>query len=282
MLYLNELTHSYGSTKAVDCLSLHVREGEILGLLGANGAGKSTLVNLIAGLLKPDSGRIQIGDKGHQSPFANRRRIGVAPQSIALYMDLSARENLEFFGRLYGLTGETLRSRVAWAIDFVGLSDRQNDRLNTYSGGMKRRVNLAAAVLHQPKLLLLDEPTVGVDPQSRNAILEQVVSLKEQGCTIIYTSHYMAEVEQISDRVAIVDHGKLIALGSVGEILAEHGGEHKVIATGESGEEAFSMADPTQALRSLARIPGLRGFRTVQPSLETVFLNLTGRDLRDP
>lgn len=282
MLHLNELTHRYGPIKAVDSLSLHVRKGEILGLLGANGAGKSTLVNLVAGLLKPDSGQVQLSDNGHESPLSFRRQIGVAPQSIALYMDLSARENLVFLGRLYGLKGAVLRKRVAWAVAFVGLSNRQDDRLSTYSGGMKRRINLAAAVLHQPKLLLLDEPTVGVDPQSRNAILEQVLALKAQGCTIIYTSHYMEEVEQIADRVAIMDHGKLIALGSVAEILAEHGGGHKVIATGEAGEEAFSMVEPTKALRALARVPGLRDFRTVQPSLETVFLNLTGRDLRDP
>lgn len=281
MLQIENLTKSYGSLLAVDGLSLHVQRGEIFGFLGPNGAGKSTVVNLAVGLLKPDSGRIQIGTHGNPESPAVRRHIGFAPQSLALYSDLNARENLAFFGRLYGLQGKKLTKQVDWAIEFVDLKDRQLDLVDTYSGGMKRRVNLAAALLHDPKLLLLDEPTVGVDPQSRNAILERILTLKQGGCTVIYTSHYMEEVERICDRVAIIDEGKLLAMGTVQDLITKHGGGNRVLATHAKGEENFPLNNPNDAIRSLARIPDMLSFRTEQPTLETVFLNLTGRSLRD-
>jgi ABC-2 type transport system ATP-binding protein len=281
MLKIENLTKRYGSLLAVDELDLHVRKGEIFGFLGPNGAGKSTVVNLAVGLLQPNSGQIQIGSHGSPENPVVRRHIGLAPQSLALYTDLNARENLAFFGRLYGLQGKKLSKQVDWAIDFVDLKDRQLDLVETYSGGMKRRVNLAAALLHDPELLLLDEPTVGVDPQSRNAILERVVALKQRGCTVVYTSHYMEEVERICDRVAIIDEGKLLALGTVQELINQHGGGHRVVATHPKGEEIFPLNNPSDAIRSLARVPDMLSFRTEQPTLETVFLNLTGRSLRD-
>ena len=281
MLQIEKLTKSFGSLLAVDGLDLHVKKGEIFGFLGPNGAGKSTVVNLTVGLLKANSGRIQIGTHGSPENPSVRRHIGLAPQSLALYADLNARENLTFFGRLYGLQGKKLTKQVDWAIDFVDLKDRQLDPVDTYSGGMKRRVNLAAALLHEPDLLLLDEPTVGVDPQSRNAILDRVLALKERGCTVIYTSHYMEEVERICDRVAIIDEGKLLALGTVQELINKHGGGHRVVAIRADGEESFPLNNPNDAVRALARIPDMLSFHTEQPNLETVFLNLTGRSLRD-
>jgi ABC-2 type transport system ATP-binding protein len=281
MLQIENLTKRYGSLLAVDGLSLQVQSGEIFGFLGPNGAGKSTVVNLAVGLLKPDGGRIQIGTHGNPESPAVRQHVGLAPQSLALYADLNARENLTFFGRLYGLQGKKLTKQVDWAIDFVDLKDRQLDPVDTFSGGMKRRVNLAAALLHEPEILLLDEPTVGVDPQSRNAILERVVALKQRGCTVIYTSHYMEEVERICDRVAIIDEGKLLAMGTVQDLINQHGGGHRVVATHPKGEESFPLTNPSDAIRSLARVPDMLSFRTEQPTLETVFLNLTGRSLRD-
>jgi len=281
MLHLTEITKSFDNHRAVDGLDLHIPKGEIFGFLGPNGAGKSTTVNLIVGLLDADSGDIRIGESGHPSSAKVREQIGIAPQSLALYAALSAKENLEFVGKCYRLTGKHLTDRVAWALEFVGLSDRQEDRVETYSGGMKRRLNLAAALLHEPALLLLDEPTVGVDPHSRNAILDRVMDLKKSGCTIIYTSHYMEEVERICDRVGIMDHGKMLAIGTVEQLIQDHGGQHAVVATTKAGEERFTMSDPQDALRALARVNDLQDFHTERPSLENVFLNLTGRSLRD-
>lgn len=281
MLRSSQLTKSYGSILAVDRLDLEVKDGEVFGFLGPNGAGKSTVVSLAVGLQKPDSGEIKIGNIGSPGDPSVRQIVGVAPQALALYSDLSARENLEFFGRLYGLKGKQLNKQLDWAIEFIDLKERQMDPIKSYSGGMKRRVNLAAALLHDPKLVLLDEPTVGVDPQSRNAILERILDLKERGCTIIYTSHYMEEVEKICDRVAIIDQGKLLAIGTVKDLVRKHGGGNRVVATLPNGEESFELGSPKDAIRSLARLPDLVSFRTEQPNLETVFLNLTGRSLRD-
>jgi len=281
MLRLTHLTKSFGSLTAVDDLSLEIKEGEIFGFLGPNGAGKSTVVNMATGRLGPDQGTISIGDFGAPTEAATRFHIGIAPQQLSLYDELTARENLVFFGSIYGLQGEALQKQVDWALEFVNIRDRENDPLHQFSGGMMRRVNLAAAILHEPKLLLLDEPTVGVDPQSRNAILERIQDMRTRGCTIVYTSHYMEEVERICDRIGIIDHGKLLTLGTVEEILAQHGQTHKVVATTQSGEEHFDVTDPAEALRALARVPELLEFRTEKPTLETVFLNLTGRSLRD-
>ena len=281
MLQLSQVTKSFGSHRAVDELHLTIAPGEIFGFLGPNGAGKSTTVNLIVGLLQADSGEIRIGEGGQPSSARVRESIGLAPQALALYDSLTGRENLVFIGKCYRLSGSILAERVDWALDFVGLSDRQNDRAETYSGGMKRRLNLAAALLHKPKLLLLDEPTVGVDPQSRNAILERVLDLKESGCTVLYTSHYMEEVERICDRVGVIDQGKMLAVGTVEELIAQHGGPHAVVARGQTGEQRFEMSHPGEALQALADVENLQDFHTERPNLESVFLNLTGRSLRD-
>jgi ABC-2 type transport system ATP-binding protein len=248
MLTFTNVRKSFGTTVAVDGLSLSVRQGEVLGLLGPNGAGKSTSVSLAVGLLTPDSGTVTIEGSTPSDP-AVRQRIGVAPQALAIYELLSGEENLRFFGQVYGLSGAALDRRVAWCLDFVGLTDRRKDWVGAYSGGMKRRLNLAAALLHDPALLLLDEPTVGVDPQSRNSIFESIEALQREGRTVIYTTHYMEEAARLCDRIAIVDHGKLLALGTVDDLIAQHGGEATVVVQG--------------------------------PTLEKVFLTLTGRSLRD-
>ena len=249
MLTLENVRKSYGPVVAVDGLSLTVARGEVLGLLGPNGAGKSTSVNLAVGLLAPDTGAVRIDGKGSPTDPAVRRSIGVAPQALAVYELLSGEENLRFFGEVYGLTGATLAERVRWSLDFVGLTDRRRDRVGTYSGGMKRRLNLAAALVHDPELVLLDEPTVGVDPHSRNQIFENILALKRLGRTLIYTTHYMEEAERLCDRVAIIDKGKLLALGSVQQLLDAHGVKPKMVLQGAT--------------------------------LEEVFLHLTGRSLRD-
>jgi ABC-2 type transport system ATP-binding protein len=240
VLSLTDVAKQYGATRAVDGLSLSTQSGEVLGLLGPNGAGKSTTVSLSVGLLAPDAGRVAVDGADPRVPQV-RQRIGVAPQALALYDLLSAEENLRFFGEVYGLHKTRLRDRVRWALEFVGLSDRRSHRVATFSGGMKRRLNLASAVVHDPMLVLLDEPTVGVDPHSRNQIFENILALKRMGRTLIYTTHYMEEAERLCDRVAIIDRGRLLTIGPVAALLQEH-----------------------QA-----------------PSLEHLFLRLTGRRLRD-
>src|SRR5574341_311307 len=193
MRTLASVTKRYGSTVAVDDLSLEVRPGEIFGLLGPNGAGKSTTVHLAVGLLEPDAGSVRLGDHGRPGMPAVRRQLGLAPQALAIYDQLTGRENLEFFGRIYDLAGAALARRVEWALEFVRLTDRAKDRVSEYSGGMKRRLNIAAALVHDPRMLLLDEPTVGVDPPSRNAIFDSIEALRAEGRTVIYTTHYMEE-----------------------------------------------------------------------------------------
>jgi ABC-2 type transport system ATP-binding protein len=234
---------------AVDELTLSVTRGEVLGLLGPNGAGKSTTIHLAVGLLAPDAGTVTVAGAGSPTEDATRRRLGVAPQALALYDLLSGEENVRFMGELHGLEGARLRERVQWALEFVGLIDRRRSRVDTYSGGMKRRLNLAAAIVHDPELILLDEPTVGVDPQSRNQIFDNILALKQLGRTIIYTTHYMEEAERLCDRVAVIDQGRLLALGSVPQLLDAHGVAPKMVLQ--------------------------RG------TLEEVFLQLTGRSLRD-
>jgi len=280
VLRLTGLRKTYGRIVAVDGLDLEVCAGEMFGLLGPNGAGKSTTVSLAIGLLEPDAGRVEIVGFGSPADPAVRARIGVAPQALAIYDDLSAEENLAFFGRLQGLTGRALVERVRWALDFVGLVPRARDRVSTYSGGMKRRLNLAVAVIHDPPLLLLDEPTVGVDPQSRNAIFENILALKRQGRTIVYTTHYMEEAERLCDRVGILDQGKLLALDTVPRLVASHGGKSVLIVARDGEEDRIEADDPVAELARLGPA-NLRGFRMERPDLEKVFLNLTGRHLRD-
>jgi ABC-2 type transport system ATP-binding protein len=247
MLAIKNLKKTFGSLVAVDNVSFALERGQLLGLLGPNGAGKTTTVSMIAGLVTPDAGEVLIGGarlSGDTDP--KKRKIGLVPQDLALYEELSARNNLRFFGALYSLTGKALDMAIAAALELVGLADRERDLVKTYSGGMKRRLNLAAGLLHDPDILLLDEPTVGVDPQSRNAIFDNLEELKRRGKALLYTTHYMEEVERLADRVVVMDHGKVIA----DDTLA---GLH-------------------------AQVPVVAGQRA---SLEAVFLTLTGRSLRD-
>jgi ABC-2 type transport system ATP-binding protein len=224
-----------------------------------------------------------------------RSTIGIAPQSLSLYDELTAKENLDFFGSLYGLAGSKLRDRVIWSLGFAGLEDRQHDRVGTFSGGMRRRLNIAVALIHEPQVLLLDEPTVGVDPQSRNHIFDSITQLKSEGITLLYTTHYMEEAQRLCDRVAIVDHGKLLALDSVDGLVASHGGSSVVEAEIKSSPENINLPgrvednslrfESEKPLEEVARLTGqgvqFQTLRIAQPDLESVFLSLTGRSLRD-
>jgi len=281
MLRLFNLTKRFGTTVAVDDLSFSAEPGEILGFLGPNGAGKTTTISMIAGLLRPDVGHIEIDGAGAPDRAEVRRKIGVAPQALAVYGELTGEENLTFFGKLTGLTGGALRERVAWALDFVALGDRRHDRAKTYSGGMKRRLNLAVALVHDPPLLLLDEPTVGVDPQSRNAMFDKIIELKSAGHTVVYTTHYMEEAQRLCDRVGIIDHGRILALGEVDKLIETHGGMSVVTARKPDGEVRIESNDPLKECARLQRDGEVLSLRVDRPSLETVFLNLTGRALRD-
>ncbi|MGB4099733.1 MAG: ABC transporter ATP-binding protein [bacterium] len=281
VIHLEDLKKTYGDTVAVADLSLKISSGEVFGLLGPNGAGKTTTVSMAAGLLRPDSGRVDIGGKGSPENPEVRRLIGIAPQAIALYDELTAEENLFFFGRLQQLHGTYLKNRVEESLDFVGLIDRKRDRAGIFSGGMKRRLNLAAALIHQPKVVFMDEPTAGVDPQSRNALFDNVTLLKNSGVTILYTTHYMEEAQKLCDRVAIVDHGRLIALGTVNELIAAHGGKSVVIAEREDRQFRIETNDPVGELVRLQNGGNLQRFSVESPTLENVFLTLTGRSLRD-
>lgn len=294
MLIIDHISKSYGPLRAVDEVSLEIQRGECLGLLGPNGAGKSTIISLMVGLLKPDTGKVLV--EGQPPDLAEtRRKIGVAPQALSLYEELTARENLKFFGRLYGLTSSRLRERVEWALELAGLQDRADQPVQDFSGGMKRRLNIAVAMVHQPQLLLLDEPTVGVDPQSRNHIFQWIEQLKSEGITLIYTTHYMEEAQRLCDRVAIMDHGKLLALDSVDQLLAQFGKASVVSGQMDHAPEGVEIPGsvtetgwrlesdrPLDVITSLAQA-GVR-FHSVHiagPDLESVFLSLTGRGLRD-
>lgn len=309
MIRLTQLRKSYGRKVAVDDLSLEVRRGEVFGLLGPNGAGKSTTIHLMVGLLRPDSGRVEIEGLGDpRRPFV-RRRIGLAPQSIALYDELNANENLQVFGRVQGLGGAALLQRVEWAVEFAGLQDARFQRVETYSGGMKRRLNLAASLVHDPALLLLDEPTVGVDPQSRNAVFERVERLRAEGLTVVYTTHYMEEAERLCDRIGIIDEGRLLAEGTRRELVAIVGGHDRVtltatgdvkaaadalgglertneVSTSEGGRIEIVAVDARTLLPELITTAAAAGatvssVEVTEPDLEAVFLHLTGKALRD-
>ena len=302
MIEVQNLTKRYGKLVAVNGLDLKVNQGETLGLLGPNGAGKTTAISMMVGLLRPDSGSVVVGDSknGGGNPMlpSIRKRIGVAPQSLALYEELTARENLQFFGQLYGLGGAKLKERTEWALDFAKLQDRKNDLVGNFSGGMKRRLNISVGLIHEPEILLLDEPTVGVDPQSRNHIFDCIEQLHDAGLTLIYTTHYMEEAQRLCDRVAIVDHGELLALDTVDGLIATKGGASIVEAELKSEEEAAKIPSGLATLiensirfeseRPLDEIANLTSagvqFRTLkisQPDLESVFLSLTGRSLRE-
>ncbi|WML50986.1 ABC transporter ATP-binding protein [Neobacillus sp. PS3-12] len=215
MLHVNRVRKSFGKTEVVKGVTFSVEKGEAFGLLGPNGAGKSTTISMICGLLPYNEGEITVGGFSVKDrPLEIKRKIGVVPQDIALYPTMSARDNLLFWGKMYGLSGRNVKKRADEVLDFVGLHDRAKDKIETFSGGMKRRINIGAALMHKPELLIMDEPTVGIDPQSRNHILETVKELNKEGMTIIYTSHYMEEVEFLCERIGIIDHGEVIAIGT--------------------------------------------------------------------
>jgi ABC-2 type transport system ATP-binding protein len=280
MIRLAGVHKRYGATVALAGLDLDVREGEIFGLLGPNGAGKSTAMAVVAGLLTPDSGSVSVLG-GAPRDGAVRARIGLAPQAMSLYERLSGRENVRFFAQLYGLDGAVLDAGVDTALAFVGLADRQHDRVEGYSGGMQRRLNLACAIAHDPALVLLDEPTAGVDPQSRNAIFEHVLALRARGKTVVYTTHYMEEAERLCDRVGIVDHGRLLAVDTTDALVRTHGGPATLIVQRGGRDEPHAADDPLATLNALAREGAIDAFRLERPRLEQVFLRLTGRSLRD-
>ncbi len=294
MIECRDLQKRFGSRCAVDGLTLDVAAGETFGLLGPNGAGKTTTISMIAGMLLPDAGSVCI-DGCDPKSADSRRVLGIAPQSLALYEQLTAAENLCFFGKLYGLHGSLLRDRVSWALSLSGLGDRAKDRVATFSGGMKRRLNIAVGMIHAPKILLLDEPTVGVDPQSRNHILDTIRDLVAAGLTIVYTTHYMEEAQKLCDRVAIMDQGKLLAVDSVNGLLAKFGGDsviHMKLAENSQrpqldgrqpdGSYRVAVANPIDELTRLhSRGISFQEVQIAQPDLESVFLSLTGRSLRD-
>jgi ABC-2 type transport system ATP-binding protein len=281
VLTLRGLHKKFGEVVAVDGLSLEVRRGEILGLLGPNGAGKTTTLHMAVGLVAPDQGTVDVAGRGSPRQPEVRRLLGVAPQSLALYEPLSPEENLRFFGRVQGLSGRALEERVAWALAFSSLEDRRRDRTADLSGGMKRRLNLAAALVHDPELVLLDEPTVGVDPQSRNAILDRIEELRGQGRGIVYTTHYMEEASRICDRVAIVDHGRVLATGTVPELVSRHGGDPTLVVREGGVERRHSTRDPAGDLARILAAGAVEDFRVERADLEAVFLHLTGRRLRE-
>ncbi len=275
LLQARGLRKSYGERAAVVDVSLHVGAGEVLGLLGPNGAGKSTTIALLCGLTAPDAGSIHLGrlalaDDAH----AFKRRIGLVPQELALFEDLPARANIELFGALYGLPRAQLQQRAAEVLAMVGLADRARDRPSTFSGGMKRRLNIACALVHDPELLLLDEPTAGVDPQSRNAIFDNLEALKRAGKALVYTTHYMEEAERLADRLVIIDHGRVVAAGTQAALM------ERLPAAPKLTLEIEGTVD-LAALRALPGVGKVRQLAAGPATLEDLFLALTGRQLRD-
>lgn len=309
ILITQSLVKTFNGTTAVDGVSFSVAEGETFGLLGPNGAGKTTSISMISGLLEPDEGSVTVaGETISTGSTRGRESIGLVPQELAIYPDLTAQENLEFFGRLYGMSGDRLTDRVVEVLEVIGLTDRKDDLTKEYSGGMKRRLNIGIGLLHQPRLLILDEPTVGVDPQSRNAILESVEALSEQGMAVIYTTHYMEEAERLCDRVAIIDEGQVKAEGTRRELVAMVGEKDNVSieGTGNLGAAADAVLqlpgvseasatdhhldvladDASSILPSLLSTVteaggSITGVDVREPNLEAVFLHLTGKALRD-
>jgi ABC-2 type transport system ATP-binding protein len=305
MLTIENVTKRFGEIVALDRVSLSLARGEFFGLLGPNGAGKTTLMSLVAGLRAPDSGSISInGQRVGPNAMAPRRELGFVPQAIALYEELSAEENLRLFGKLYGLAGQELRARVDHGLHAAQLFERRQDKVQTYSGGMKRRINVVASILHRPALLLCDEPTVGVDPQSRNAIFEFLQRLNADGMTIVYSTHYMEEATRLCSRIAIIDHGHLLALGTLDELLTHlpfselvriARNDHttaQMQALAEYGEITkaedaylFKLRDGMRFSEFFAAAEELglpyRYFNIRRPTLEDLFLHLTGKNLRD-
>ncbi len=305
MLTLDHLTKRYGTLTALDDISLTIKPGEFFGLLGPNGAGKSTLMSLVAGLRAPEAGRITLNGKPLSVAEASSRAgLGLVPQSVALYPELSADQNLRIFGELYGLHGTLLKTRIDEALVAVQLADRRHDQVKTFSGGMQRRLNLVAALLHRPKLLLCDEPTVGIDPQSRNAIFDFLEARAREGLTVIYSTHYMEEATRLCSRIAIIDHGRILALGTLDELLAQLPFEEEIRFPAR--EETLALAAQLPAWGEFITADGVHRFRpradcklseffalteslglpprlftSQRPTLEALFLHLTGRNLRE-
>jgi ABC-2 type transport system ATP-binding protein len=308
-IQVKELDKKFPEVHAVKQVSFDVQRGEIFSLLGPNGAGKTTMISMLSCLLRPDDGdALVMGHSITDDPAGVKASIGVVPQEIALYEDLSARENLEFWGKMYGLRGTALKTRVEEVFDLIGLADRQKGRVEKFSGGMKRRVNIGVALLHTPDVIIMDEPTVGIDPQSRRHILDGVKALNAQGVTVLYTTHYMEEAQELSDHIAIMDHGQVIAIGTHNELVQIVGEQDRIdLQLSEASERVQTrwqaldvvgqvlvedgyttvMADDSNlALPRLFEIANQEGVRITsveirEPNLETVFLHLTGRALRD-
>ena len=311
ILIAKDLKKNYNSHQAVKGISFEVLRGEIFSLLGPNGAGKTTTISMLSTLLQPTAGDATIGAHSiTKDAMAVKRLIGIIPQEIALYDPLTARQNLLFWGQMYGLGGKILKERVAEVLSQVNLSDRANDRVEKYSGGMKRRLNIAVGLLHKPELLFMDEPTVGIDPQSRRSILDMVKQMRAQGMTVLYTTHYMEEAAELSDRVGIMDHGQLIALGTQKELtklvgeqetLRLHFGEEEsteallphfqqldgvLTAVATDHQLVLTVPEAEAALPIIVATASKAGVRVhsidiEEPNLEAVFLKLTGRGLRD-
>ena len=309
VLTASGMVKNFGDITAVGGVGFTIEEGETFGLLGPNGAGKTTSISIVAGLLEPDAGNVVVaGISISPASVAGKAAIGLVPQDLAIYPDLTATENLSFFGRLYGMRGEELSKRVAEVLEVIGLIDRKDDLTKEFSGGMKRRLNIGIGLLHRPKLLILDEPTVGVDPQSRNSILESVESLSAEGMAVLYTTHYMEEAERLCDRVAIIDEGTFKAEGTRRELVSMVGGRDRITitATGDLSRAVqaareipgvFEASHSDQGLEVLADeasrlLPELlrrlaaagaviTGVEVVEPNLEAVFLHVTGKALRD-
>ncbi len=286
VLRITDVHKRFGRVVAVDGVSLRVGPGECVGLLGPNGAGKTTTMGMAVGLLRPDSGTVEIGEAGSPARAAGARALlGLCPQAIALYEQMTAEENLVLFGRLHGLGSGAAKARAGELLETVGLVDRAQGRVKTFSGGMQRRLNLAAALMHDPPVVLLDEPTAGVDPHSRNAIFDLVLGLRGRGKAVVYTTHYMEEAQRLCDRVAIIDKGRVLATGTVDELIAEHGGASVLTVERVGGVERQTTDEPVRALAAVpwggAGEDAVTGVRLERPNLEAVFLNLTGRSLRD-
>lgn len=306
---VKNLHKTFGDLKAVDGVSFEVSPGEIFSLLGPNGAGKTTTISMLSCLLRPDDGdALVMGHSIKNDQMGVKSVLGVVPQEIALYNDLSARENLVFWGKMYGLRGAALKSRVDEVLEIIGLTGRAKDRVGKYSGGMKRRVNIGVALLHKPKVIYMDEPTVGIDPQSRRNILDSVVALKNQGMTVLYTTHYMEEAQELSDHIAIMDSGKVIAYGTNAELIKIVGQMDRITLTvntegnrvfeawktvdgvkqvnTENGILVVLADDSNQVLPRLFEVATTQGVRITsvdiqEPNLEAVFLHLTGKALRE-
>ncbi len=311
ILEVNQLVKKFGDFAAVKGVSFTVEEGEIFSLLGPNGAGKTTTISMVSTLYEPTSGDASVGGYSvTKEPMAVRQLIGVVPQELALYDDLTARENLVFWGQMYGLSGKALKDRTAEVLEQIGLTDKANQRVKTYSGGMKRRVNIGVGLLHKPRLLFMDEPTVGIDPQSRRAILDSVKALNKAGMTVLYTTHYMEEAQELSDRVGIIDHGELIALGTQSELTRQVGQMDTLILHFGEDQDPSALLQPVKVLPGVQHVDlidhklsilspsaeailgevvstvnagglKIRSIDIEEPNLEAVFLHLTGRALRD-